>query len=150
MPKKLFRADTTELRKNINKRKAKFVENKAEILEGIGRILVANIVEVISELGLVDTGRFMDSINFYVEGDSVIVHDGVEYGIYLEFGTGIYGPMKRKITPKNKKALHWEKNGKDFFAKSVKGIKPYSPFLKGLERAKPEINDFVVNYWEKL
>lgn len=35
----------------------------------------------------------------------------VVYAKYHQGGTGIYGPRKQKITPKNKKALSWETSG---------------------------------------
>ncbi|MBL7400851.1 hypothetical protein IL380_24525, partial [Escherichia coli] len=40
--------------------------------------------------------------------------------------TGLYGPMRRKIVPKTKKALHWK--GAAHPVKSVQGMKP-RPFL---------------------
>lgn len=46
--------------------------------------------------------------------------------LFLNNGTGIYGPKKKRIVPKNKKALRWydRKTSTWAFAKSVKGIKP--------------------------
>ena len=55
-----------------------------------------------------------------------LTNDNGEVVLFLEKGTGIYGPLKKRIYPKEKKALRWydRKKGKWAFAKSVKGIKP--------------------------
>jgi hypothetical protein len=47
-------------------------------------------------------------------GKSVQVEVGtnLHYARYVEEGTGIYGPNKRKITPKTAKALAWRSMGK--------------------------------------
>ena len=52
-----------------------------------------------------------------------------DVGIFQEFGTGVYGPKKTRIVPKNAKVLHFEINGKEVFAKSVKGSPP-QPFMR--------------------
>ncbi|MBS3918089.1 MAG: hypothetical protein KG012_04290 [Deltaproteobacteria bacterium] len=53
---------------------------------------------------------------------------------YVHEGTGLYGPRKTKIVPKEKKALFWE--GARHPVRSVKGMKP-NPFMtrarKGLK-----------------
>ncbi len=50
---------------------------------------------------------------------------GAPYAEYVTRGTGIYGPEKRPIKPKNKKALYW--SGARHPVKSVKGQRP-NPF----------------------
>ncbi|MNW34029.1 hypothetical protein D3C74_109960 [compost metagenome] len=51
-------------------------------------------------------------------------------GLYLETGTGLYGPKKRKIVPKHKMALRFPVgSGQYVVARSVKGIKP-RPIIK--------------------
>uniref|UniRef100_A0A6M3LX94 Uncharacterized protein n=1 Tax=viral metagenome TaxID=1070528 RepID=A0A6M3LX94_9ZZZZ len=60
---------------------------------------------------------------------------------YLEYGTGIYGVRKTKITPKNAKALHFKDVSiaaalgfptEDVFLKSVKGIRPRFTFTRAI------------------
>jgi Bacteriophage protein of unknown function (DUF646). len=54
----------------------------------------------------------------------------MRYGTYLEIGTGLYGPKKRKIGPKNKKALRFPIGGGQYvIARSVKGMRP-RPVIK--------------------
>lgn len=47
----------------------------------------------------------------YIKKTPVVVFGGVgtklPYGVYLEFGTGIYGPKKQVIRPKRAKVLAW-------------------------------------------
>lgn len=51
-------------------------------------------------------------------------------GGYLETGTGLYGPKRREIKPKNKKALRFPVGGGQYVvARSVKGMKP-RPIIK--------------------
>ena len=47
--------------------------------------------------------------------------------LYLEKGTGIYGPRRTYIVPKRKKYLRWwdRKRKRWVFAKKVRGIKPH-------------------------
>lgn len=73
---------------------------------------------------------------------------GVEYGEWLENGTGIYGPTHKPIVPVNKKVLSWiDESGTRHYAKKVKGIKPM-PILKDtLERNKDLIVDEIIKYW---
>ena len=41
-------------------------------------------------VGLVDTGRLINSVQFRVSGDQVSIGTNVEYAVYPEYGTGIY------------------------------------------------------------
>ncbi|GAC41261.1 hypothetical protein [Paenibacillus popilliae] len=51
-------------------------------------------------------------------------------GGYLETGTGLYGPKRREIRPKHKKALRFPVGGGQYVvARSVKGMKP-RPIIK--------------------
>ena len=66
----------------------------------------------------------------------------------LEEGTGIYGPNKTPITPKNAKFLSWVADakpvsgsgGQRVFARSVKGLKPPRPFRTTAEQDGPAIH----------
>jgi hypothetical protein len=48
------------------------------------------------------------------------------HNLFHEVGTGIYGPKKRRIVPRNKQFLVWRDldSGQWRFARSVKGVKP--------------------------
>jgi len=71
-----------------------------------------------------------------------IIHYDAPYAAYVEFGTGIYGPMGMPIVivPIHKTALHWVDEGGDHFAKRViiMGMPPRA-FLRGaVEWVKPQ------------
>jgi len=76
----------------------------------------------------VDTGMTKMQWDFYPVApfQYKLVNTNGEVILYLEKGTGIYGPRKRKIVPVRAKALRWydRSTGTFRFAKSVKGIKP--------------------------
>ncbi len=76
----------------------------------------------------VDTGNLKQHIRVEANGNKIVVYMP-EYALYLEYGTGIYGPLKRPITPKEAKALKFSIGNKTVFAKSVKGMTP-QPFIR--------------------
>lgn len=95
-------------------------------MEGVANDLANEFVRVAP----VDTGFLKSAIRCEIVGDNIEVWMP-EYALYLEYGTGIYGPENRPITPVNAKALHWvDKNG-EHFAKSVKGMHP-QPFIRNV------------------
>ena len=46
-----------------------------------------------------------------------------ELPMWLNFGTGIYGPRHSPIVPKKAKFLHWSNSSGEHFAKSVRGMR---------------------------
>ena len=112
--------DTSELQK--------WVEEKRMLL---AIELEREVVLKITQMGLVDTGHFRNSVanTARVEGDWSLVHTDVKYAPYLEYGTSTHF-----VAPVNKKALHWKKGNKNFFSKGhmVKGIQAYAPFRRAL------------------
>jgi len=78
----------------------------------------------------VDTGFLKNSIRCEIVGDSIEIWMA-EYALYLEYGTGIFGPKGQRIYPKNAKALHWTDKQGEHFAKSIKGMRP-QPFIRNV------------------
>jgi len=75
----------------------------------------------------VDTGRLRDSIRVKNMGDHIVIGpEGVDYGVYVEYGT-----PPHDIRPRTGKALKFEINGKTVFASVVHhpGTKP-NPFAE--------------------
>jgi len=68
---------------------------------------------------------------------------GVEYGPWVAFGTGIYGPIGRKITPTTKKALSFMWKGMRITVKSVKGQKPNPFHERALKRGENRVDEFI-------
>lgn len=66
------------------------------------------------------------------------VGTSVYYMYWIQTGTGLFGPRRRRIVPKTKKALKFTPKGgnQPIFRRSVAGMKP-NPFLTtGLKAAK--------------
>lgn len=77
------------------------------------------------------------------KGDMQIeVKSPAAYVGFVNDGTGLYGPSHQKITPKNGKVLHWVKDGKDYFAKSVKGQKGQKFVEKSIEQTSNKIEQY--------
>lgn len=90
-------------------------------LPGIGNDLVNELVRVAP----VDTGFLRESMRYETHGDVVTIWMP-DYALYVEFGTAPH-----EIKAINTQALHWKKDGKDFFAKVVyhPGTEP-NPFIR--------------------
>lgn len=76
----------------------------------------------------VDSGALYRSIRTYSGRDFTEVGTNLEYGRFLEYGTGIYGDGRGEYTIKAKGGgmLSWVVNGQRMFAKEVKhkGMRP--------------------------
>lgn len=97
------------------------------------------------------TGNTRRAIHGGVDGvgDEFVVYvaHGSKVGAYHETGTGIYGPKKRPIVPINAKALHFKVNGKDVFAKSIKGIKKNPVLMNAAQAKKSKVEQAIKEYW---
>lgn len=134
-----IKVNTKDLEKKLDKLKD---IDKIKILKGIGIIVSGNVIKQVNQMQLVDNGTFKNSITFTLIGNNeVLVHDGVTYGKYLEFGT-----RPHLIKPKNKKALSFKIEGKSIITKLVKhpGFKAFKPFEKGILASIDEINEFIL------
>lgn len=81
----------------------------------------------------VDQGVLRNSINTELiirKGPVARIGSNVKYALYVHEGTGIYGPRGHKIYPKRSKVLVFTtKQGKQVFARSIKGMKG-TPYLR--------------------
>ncbi|MDU5945458.1 MAG: tartrate dehydratase [Paenibacillus macerans] len=69
-------------------------------------------------------------------------------GLYLETGTGLYGPKKREIKPKHKKALRFPVGGGQYvIARSVKGMKPRPIIKPTVQRHVSTLRQAVRDVW---
>lgn len=80
------------------------------------------------------TGQLRSSVGVQLRslaGAPIVrIGSGVKHARWVHDGTGIYGPRRRKITPKRSRVLVFEVRGGDLvFARSVKGMKK-NEFLK--------------------
>lgn len=96
------------------------------------------------------TGTLQRSILVDVKDLVGTVSVNEKYGIYLEQGTGIYGPMGRPITPKRASVLAWKGAGGTVFARSVKGMKARPFFAPGYEASLSYINEQFAKVAQRL
>ena len=85
----------------------------------------------------VDTGYLKGWFRYEDTGSMVDIRSPAKYAIYQDQGTG-------PIYAKNAKALHWEKGGKHFFAKSTKGIKGKHFVETSINATKGRLDSFFI------
>lgn len=82
------------------------------------------------------------------KGTVVYLAHGSKVGWYMEEGTGIYGPKRKPITPKNANFLRFTIGGREIFVKSTKGM-PKQPIIKPtVDNEWRNIKVAVRRYWE--
>lgn len=68
------------------------------------------------------SGRLERSfVRLYAGPDAAIIGSKAREAIFAQSGTGIYGPRKQRITPKNGRFLRFKAGGQWVFARSVEG-----------------------------
>lgn len=86
----------------------------------------------------INTGMLRNSIRVVpvrVSGTiGVRIGTSLSYARFVHEGTGIYGPRRRMIVPKRRKALRWVSGGRVVFSKKSRGMRP-NPFMKNALRA---------------
>jgi len=93
------------------------------------------------------TGTLQRSVLAEIDPDgmSATVSVAEKYGIFIEQGTGIFGPLGTPIVPKRARVLAWKGSGGMVFARSVKGIKAKPFFVPGYEASISYIdNQFTI------
>lgn len=126
------------------------------------KVAVAHAAGAIKTEAPAKTGHLRRSVTFVVHviGDTIVgvVGTNVQYGLWVNSGTGLYGPEHRLIVPVRAKALRFPEPGNPGFrlsgqqrqgkagagarwvyARSVKGIKPRKFFEKGAATAAPVV-----------
>jgi HK97 gp10 family phage protein len=67
----------------------------------------------------------------------------------FEFGSGIFGPEKKRITPKNARVLHFDIDDEEIFVASVEGRPPTPFFRPAYEETKKELPEIMgETLWE--
>ncbi len=91
----------------------------------------------------VDEGHLSGAWTTRKTENQIVSTNSAEYAVYQNEGTGVFGPSHRAITPKKAKALHWEKGGTHYFAKSVKGVKGKHFVEKATKAVESEIPNYL-------
>ena len=124
------------------------------LLMKIGEVVRARAVQILSREAF-DNGILANSLNVNVQlkDGSVTIGTNLSYAPFLEYGSGERGNENFKsyfgepkpsytipIVAKNAKVLHWvDKQGKDVFVKSTKGMKPIAFMRRALFESKQDI-----------
>lgn len=81
-------------------------------------------------------------------GATIFLEHGSKVGWYMEEGTGIHGPKRRPIVPRNASAMRFTIGGGMIFAKQTDGM-PAQPIIEPTVKAQlPHIERQVREYWK--
>lgn len=84
------------------------------------------------------TGTLQRGVQYEMVGSlASVVSEQEKYGIFVEEGTGLYGPKNELIRPQTAKVLHFTSGGKEVFARYTRGMKAQPFFKPGTEEALP-------------
>ena len=86
------------------------------------------------------TGSLQRSILAYLKYPLAIVQVNEKYGVYIEQGTGIYGPEGRPIRPVKAKVLVFKIGGRTIFTKEIKGIRAKPFFAPGIQASQTYVS----------
>lgn len=126
-----------EMKGRFTKAQRAIVEAMEEALDEYGETFVKEL----RKRTPVRTGRLRESATYIIRGRGkremqLEVRIGGKdepklLPVWLEFGTGIYGPRRHPVVPRRAKFLRFAgRNGRIIFARSVRGIKPRRFFSK--------------------
>ncbi|UJF36633.1 HK97 gp10 family phage protein [Paenibacillus hexagrammi] len=91
----------------------------------------------------VKTGNLRSSVRYELkdgyEKDASFF--SVDYGKWIDEGTGVYGPSGKRIRPATKKAMYWKAENK--FMSSIAGIKPRKFTQKTFRGALREVDPLI-------
>lgn len=87
----------------------------------------------------VDEGHLTGAWTTDKNSNGIQMSNSAKYAVYLNEGTGVYGPRGKPITPVKAKVLHWEKGGTHYFAKSVSGVKGQHFVEKSLDSVEEKL-----------
>lgn len=91
-------------------------------------------------------GRMVGSIVSEDLGDGFIVYHRAPYTLFVNRGTGLFGPLRRIIVPHTAKVLVFEKEGQTIFAAYTVG----QPGQRFIEKTEEEISGPVMQLADRL
>lgn len=80
----------------------------------------------------VDTGKLRNSWTPHISNHRLTLTNSRNYAVFVEKGTGIFGPRGHRIFPKSAKVLHFKAAGADVFTTNVRGQPARHMAEKGL------------------
>ena len=88
-----------------------------------------------------DSGRSANNYKIIKRENEHEIRNDEKHLVWVNNGTGVYGPHHHRIVPKNARVLHFNWKGKEWFLKSVKGQKGQ----KFVEQSMSEVMNSVGN-----
>lgn len=120
-------------------------------LKRAGLRLVRGIGEALQSTSQGGTRQLMRSLQV-LEADTTHVKVGtnLNYGLWVNDGTGVFGPTGSPIVPVNARVLHWVGEDGDVFRPSVQG-QPGKHFMEeGLKNSKSGVQEEVSRAFEDV
>jgi len=109
---------------------------RAGLLRAAGAVEAAAVQEAPKA-----TGNLSNAIRKTVEASQAVIKATAPYSIFVHRGTGLYGPFKKLITPRNKKALAFTIGGNKVVVRSTKGQRA-NPFMqRAFKKEEPRLAD---------
>lgn len=136
-------ADVT-IKVNSNKQAIldEFRQQKKVALEAIGLQGETNAKMHITAVGAVASGILRNSISHDTDDDSAYIGTDVEYGVYVELGTGIYASEGGRSTP-------WVYKDDEGNWHTTVGMKPRPYLAPAVQEHIDEYKELVENYMKK-
>lgn len=95
------------------------------------------------------TGRLISSIVSEGWETGFIVYLKAPYALFVDQGTGLFGPKGQLIFPRKAEALRFEVGGKTVFAKYVRGFPGRFFVRKTAEEVQPELFELADRLWRE-
>ncbi len=130
--------DTSDVMDKLGKISENLTGGLQAALDEAGQIVRKAAVLNCASQDIVDTGRLMGSIESTVEGNSAVIGPTVDYGAYVEFGTGSKGSKSVAHTTKKQWTYY---SGGQFYTTS--GQKPRPFLVPALKNNSAEIKRII-------
>lgn len=91
----------------------------------------------------VDEGRLAASFNLErLSDEEYRITSNVLYALFVQEGTGVFGPTGQPIVPVSASVLVFEIGGETIFARSVRGMQANPYVDRAMEKAEMRIEEF--------
>lgn len=87
----------------------------------------------------VDNGDLQRSWKPTLTKNKLVVSNSRKYALFVEKGTGIFGPRRHRIFPQTAQVLHWNYYGEDRYATNVRGQPGRHMAEKGFMKYRKQI-----------
>lgn len=132
---------TLEVKKQPAPLSSRFIKIQEKTLNYTSSFLLGEL----KKFSPVDHGRLQGSWSIFDKTkESHTIKSSAHYADYVNRGTGLYGPFKQKIYPKNSNHLSFVYDGKKIAVPWVKGMKPRKFVEKSIENTDKRVDGFLI------